>query len=116
VYTGLNNSKTAFTLRAEPAPREKNMLMHVNCIKENNSNDIECTERTQRQATKLVCSLRHLCYDKHLKKSGLATLQTRRLRGDLIKAYKILIHKEHMLMLVTSSSLQILVTTFEDTA
>jgi len=56
--------------------------------------DIECIERIQRRATKLVYSLQHLSYDERQKKLGLTTLQTRRLRDDLIETYKILTNKE----------------------
>ena len=45
---------------------------------------------------KLVYSLRHFSYDELLKKVGLTTLQTRRLRGDLVETYKILTKKERV--------------------
>ena len=40
--------------------------------------------------TKMIPELRDLSYEEHLKECGLTTLETRRLRGDQIEAFKIL--------------------------
>ena len=47
-------------------------------------------EKIQRRATKLIPGLRDLRYEERLKECGLATLETRRLRGDQIEVFKIL--------------------------
>ena len=52
--------------------------------------DIEKLERVQRRATKLIPSLRNKTYHNRLKSLGLQSLETRRMRGQLIEVYKIL--------------------------
>ena len=52
--------------------------------------DIECLERVQRYATRLVTELSGLGYEERLERLDLYTLKQRRLRGDLIETYKIL--------------------------
>ena len=47
-------------------------------------------EKVQRRTTKLIPGLRDLSYEERLKECGLTTLDTRRLRGDQIKDFKIL--------------------------
>lgn len=56
--------------------------------------DIECLEKVQRAATKMVQGLRHLPYEDRLVHLGLTTLEERRMRGDLIEAYKMITGKE----------------------
>ena len=58
--------------------------------------DIQCLEKVQRAATKIVPGLKHLEYSDRLKRLGLTTLETRRKRGDLIETYKILSGKENI--------------------
>ena len=52
--------------------------------------DIELMERVQHRATKLISSLRKETYENRIKLLGLTTLETRRLRGDLIEVFKIM--------------------------
>ena len=47
-------------------------------------------ERIQRRATKLIVNIRNLSYEDRLKRLGLQSLKTRRLRGELIEVFKIL--------------------------
>ena len=51
--------------------------------------DINLLENVQRRATRLVHSIRDLSYERRLDILGLTTLETRRLRGDLIEVFKI---------------------------
>ena len=50
--------------------------------------DIDKLERIQQRATKSIPELRDLSYESRLLQCGLATLQTRRLRGDQIEVLK----------------------------
>jgi hypothetical protein len=58
--------------------------------------DIQCLEKVQRSATRLVPSLRKLTYEERLRRLGLTTLEKRRQRGDLIEAFKIMTGKEQV--------------------
>ncbi len=51
--------------------------------------DINHLERIQRLATRLVTGMRHLPYEERLQRLDLHSLQRRRLRDDLITAFKI---------------------------
>jgi len=51
--------------------------------------DIELLEKVQRRATRMITNDKSLSYYDRLKKVGLTTLETRRLRGDLIEVYKL---------------------------
>ncbi len=51
--------------------------------------DINHLERIQTLATRLVTGMRHLSYEERLQRLSLNSLQRRRLRDDLITAFKI---------------------------
>ena len=55
-----------------------------------NRKDVDALERIQRRATKLIPSVRNYPYKVRLKKLNLQSLEVRRLRGQLIEAFKIL--------------------------
>ena len=52
--------------------------------------DIDTLERIQIIATKMTSEVKYLSYEERLKECGSITLETRRLRGDLIEVFKIL--------------------------
>ena len=58
--------------------------------------DIECLERIQRRATKVVKGFKKMKYKERLKHLGIYSLEKRRLRGDLIEVYKIRYGKERV--------------------
>jgi len=51
--------------------------------------DTELLEKIQRRATRLMFSDKSLGYYDRVRKLGLTTLETRRLRGDIIEVFKI---------------------------
>ena len=62
----------------------------VRAWRPNYRKDINLLEGVQRRATKLISSLKDKAYENRLSYLKLKTLETRRLRGDLIEVYKIL--------------------------
>ena len=52
--------------------------------------DIDLSEKVQRRATRLIYSLHDLQYYDRLKRLKLTTLETMRVRGDLIEVFKII--------------------------
>jgi len=51
--------------------------------------DIDMLERVQKRATKLIEGYKNIAYNDRLEKTGLTTLENRRIRGDLIQVFKI---------------------------
>ena len=51
--------------------------------------DVILLEKVQKRATKMISELRDLSYEQRLHKLGLISLEKRRIRGDLIQAFKI---------------------------
>jgi len=54
-----------------------------------NQSLIEKLEKVQKRATKLVLTVKKLCYGERLRKLKLPTLKYRRITGDMIEMYKI---------------------------
>ena len=52
--------------------------------------DVEVLERVQKRATRMIEECKGLSYERRLSLVDLTTLETRRLRADLIEVYKIL--------------------------
>jgi len=55
--------------------------------------DIETIEKVQKRATKLVISVKKSTYKDRLIELNLHTLKYRRIRGDMIEVFKIIIQK-----------------------
>ena len=58
--------------------------------------DKEVLESVQRRAVGMVSNLRGSTYEEKLAELGMVTLEKRRLRGDLIQAYKIISGKDNV--------------------
>ena len=52
--------------------------------------DIDMIERVQHRATKLIEGYQNFSYEERLRKTGLISLEKRRVRGDLIQAFKMI--------------------------
>lgn len=52
--------------------------------------DISLIEKVQRRATKLVSDVAGDCYEERLKELKLTTMETRRIRGDLIQVFRMI--------------------------
>ena len=52
--------------------------------------DILSIEKVQRRVTKMIPSISALTYEERLKRTGLTSLENRRLRADLLEVFKIL--------------------------
>ena len=53
------------------------------------SKDIEMLEKVQKRATKMVYGFNDLTYEQRLRRLNITTLDTHRIRGDLIEVFKI---------------------------
>ena len=51
---------------------------------------IDLLEKVQRRATRMMHELKGLPYEERLRRAGLLSLETRRMRTDLLQVYKIL--------------------------
>jgi len=51
--------------------------------------DIDILEKVQKRASRIPSNMKHLDYEKRLEIWGITTLKDRRIRGDLIQAYKV---------------------------
>ena len=47
-------------------------------------------EKVQRRATKMIYGLNDLTYEQRIRRLGIKTLETRKIRGDLIEVFKII--------------------------
>ena len=56
--------------------------------------DIEAIEKIQRKATKIPPELRNLPYEERCKRLGITTLEERRIRGDMIEVFKMMMGLE----------------------
>lgn len=54
-----------------------------------NQGDIEMLEKVQRRASKVPLALKNLPYEDRIRVWGITSLRIRRIRGDLIKMYKV---------------------------
>ena len=66
------------------------MLFCSTCWCPQHKKDMELLEQVQRRATRMIWGLEHLLYEDRLRKLGFFSLESRRLRGDLIAAFQFL--------------------------
>ena len=83
VYRDTEVIKRLFTALVRPHLEYANTVWYPRFKK-----DVEHIEKVQRRATKLVCSIRDLPYQKRLQVLKLPSLVYRRYRGDMIEVYK----------------------------
>jgi plasmid maintenance system killer protein len=63
---------------------------------------IDMIENVQKRATKQIPGMKNLSYEERLRKLELPTLSYRRLRGDMIEVYKIIVHSQYFLAVYSS--------------
>src|SRR3989442_548100 len=51
--------------------------------------DVDSIEKVQRRATKMIEGLKNLSYEERLREVKLTTLETRKIRADMVEVYKI---------------------------
>ena len=72
------------------------MVIYVSTQVPHRKKYIDTLERMQRRATKMILELRDLSYEEWLKECGLTTLETSRLREDLVEVFKVLNEYENI--------------------
>jgi hypothetical protein len=82
-YWNSSNFRQLFVTYVRPHLEYCSQVWHLTKVK-----DIQTVERIQRSATKTVPELSGLSYEERLHKLNLLSLQSRRVRGDLIQQFK----------------------------
>ena len=65
-------------------------ITHLQVWSPHKISDIHEIERVQRKATKILAVCKRMSYEDRLRYLNLPTMKYRRLRGDMIRAYKII--------------------------
>jgi len=86
--------KRAFHTDVQNLHQATRRICNPGLVTQQKTQHIDCLEKVQRRATKLVKGLKNCSYEVRLPKLGLITLEQRCRRGDLIEAYKIITGKE----------------------
>ena len=86
-FCALNNTSFILPCKAIMRPHLEFAATIWNPYKKGYVDDLE---KVQRRATKLLQNISHLSYPEHLAALNLPTLACRRIRGDMIKTFKIL--------------------------